>query len=349
MRKIKIAVIGIGRKGRDHVKTLTGCFADRFELVAVCDTDPARTDDIEAPKKYRSLEELLRDPEVEMVVIATRHLDHVPMAIRILESGRYCGIEKPVASSVAEMRRLQAASEAHPGKLFLLHNRRFESEFNRVRKLLDSGMLGEVNYIKLYRSVGYCRRNDWMTMPEFYGGLLTNWGPHLIDQALQLLASPVRELWADMRHCVSIGAGDDLFKIVMKGENGRVADVEVTGANAMPGREMEVICSRGTIVHEGDRKLKVRMLDPAVPLAELKPHPENPPLSYGNFDEKLEFVEAVYGPAQVQESDMWKFIHDDICGVAPYPVKFGEGMEVVRITEEVIRRTGFAPLQKFIQ
>lgn len=84
-------------------------------------------------------------------------------------------------------------------------------------------MLGRITLVKLHRACGYCRRNDWMTMTEFSGGLLTNWGPHVIDQALQFIGSPVADLWADVRSVISIGDGDDQIKLLLRGENGVVA------------------------------------------------------------------------------------------------------------------------------
>ncbi|MCQ2404145.1 MAG: Gfo/Idh/MocA family oxidoreductase [Lentisphaeria bacterium] len=355
MKKIRYATIGLGRMGRGHVNEILGTGDKRFELAAVCDNAPDRLENLPEAwghdyRKYSSLEELLKDDSVDLVTVATRHLDHVPMGIKVLEAGKCCMVEKPVASCVAEMKRLLACAEAHPGKLYLRHNRRFEPAFVKARELAESGVIGDVQYIKINRSVGYCRRNDWMTMPEFYGGLLTNWGPHMIDQALRLLNSPVKEIWADVRHVISIGEGDDLYKIILKAENGRLADVEVTGANAMPGRQLEIIGSRGTIVSESDNtRLHVRMVDPAVVFKPLKPHPENPPFQYGNFDERLAFVDADYDLAPCAMTDVWKHCADSILDGVEYPIKFEEALEVVRVTEEVFRRSGFAPMQKFIQ
>ena len=352
MAPIKFATIGIGRKGPDHIQSMLA-FPDKFQLAGVCDTAPDRLENLPAawgnPRKFASLDEVLKDPSIEFVTIATRHMDHTPMAIQILESGRYAGIEKPLATSVREMEQLLKVAERHPGKLFLLHNRRWEPAFVKARELINSGVLGDVNYIKLYRSVGYCRRNDWMTMPEFYGGLLTNWGPHLIDQALQFLDSPVANLWADVRHCISIGDGDDMFKIILTGKNHRVADVEVTGANAMPGREMEIICSHGTIVYDGGARLHARLLDPAISLKDLKPHPGNPPRQYGNFDETLSFIDADYDLPKVGLEQMWLRIYDSIRSGAPYPITFEQGLAVVKVTEEAFRFSGFAPMQKFLK
>ena len=349
-KKLKVGIVGLGRIGHGHAEELSR-FPDLFELVAGADCEPRRLGE-ECPEelanaaKYDSLEAMLAHPGLDMVTIGTRHPDHVPMALKILAAGKIAVVEKPVATSTAEFDRLLAAAEAHPHRLFLRHNRRFEPAFVKTRALMDSGLIGEIEYIKLYRSVGYCRRNDWMTMPEFYGGLLTNWGPHLIDQALRFLDSPVKDLWADVRHVISIGAGDDMFKILLKGENGRLADVEVSGANAFPGREMEIVGSRGTIVYENG-KLLARYVDPAIEFKPLKPHPGLPPLAYGNFDEILSFVQSEFELPKQGMDMLWKHLYDDAVNGIPTPVKLSEAREVVRVTEEAFKFAGFAPIREF--
>ena len=347
MKKIlNVGVVGLGRIGRNHLNEIAS-FPELFKIVAGADHDPERLNglcpkELENAARYASLEEMLKHPGLDMVTIGTRHPDHVPMALKILETGKIAVVEKPTATGTAEFDAMLAAAARHPHKLFLRHNRRFEPAFVKVRELIGSGLIGEVQYIKLYRSVGYCRRNDWMTMPEFYGGLLSNWGPHLIDQALQLLESPVRDLWADIRHVISIGSGDDHFKIILKAENGRLADIEVSGANALPGREMEIIGSRGTIIFENG-KLSARYVEPGIKFKKLKPHPENPPLQYGNFDEQLYFVNSEFELPKINQSVLWKHLYDEAVNGIPSPLKLEEGREVVRITEEAFKFCGLDP------
>lgn len=350
MKKIKVGLVGIGRIARGHCMELAA-LPEKFEIVAIADHAPDRLENLpevlQNTRKYNSLEAMLEDNDVDMINICVRHPDHVPMALQILDAGKIAVVEKPIATSVAEMEVLLAAGTAHPGKLFFRHNRRFEPAFIKVKELIDNGHIGEIQYVKLYRSVGFCRRNDWMTMTDFYGGLLSNWGPHLIDQALQFLDSPVVDLWADVRNVVSIGDGDDLFKILLKAENGRVADVEVTGANTMPGREMEIIGNRGTIVYNGGATIDVRRIDPAVELKNLKPHPENPPLKYGNFDEKLYFVEEKFQIPEQPAQPLWVHLWDSVVNNVPFPITPAQAMAVVQVTETAFKKSGFEPIRKF--
>ena len=349
---LNVGICGLGRIGGNHAYELSS-LPDMFKLVACADNLPSRLEPSIIPPqlkdvaKYSSLEAMLEHPDLDMVTIGVRHPDHVPMALKIAGAGKIAVVEKPVATSVAEMEKLIAAAKEHPHKIFLRHNRRFEAPFVKMRQIIASGLIGEVQYIKLYRSVGYCRRNDWMTMTEFYGGLLTNWGPHLIDQALQFLESPVVDLWADVRHVISIGDGDDLFKSILKGANGRLADVEVSGCNAMPGREMEIIGSKGCLVYE-NQKLHARYLDPTIKLRDdLKPHPETPPKAYGNFDETLNFFESDIQVPELSMTVLWKYLYDDAVNGVPTPIKLEEALETVRVTEMAYAKSGFQPIKRF--
>ena len=353
MNKIRFAVVGIGRMGRGQIGEIFKYASSLYELAAVCDVCADRMEGLPAAwggdyRKYTSLDELLKDGSVELVSLATRHLDHVPMALKVLEAGKACMVEKPVAPNAAEMEKLRQAGLKHPGKLFIRHNRRFEPAFVKAMELVGRGVLGEVQYIRLCRAVGYCRRNDWMTSPEEFGGLFTNWGPHLIDQALRLLGSPVTEVWADLRRVISIGESDDMSRVLLRGANNRLAEIELTGVCTTQGRELEIIGSRGTLYYEGGAKtIHVRMVDPAIEFHELAPHRDNPPLQYGNFEETLSFVDAEYELPKTALSDVWKHCAATLLDNVPYPIAIDEAMEVVRITEEAIRKSGFAPLQKF--
>ena len=365
MRKIKVGTVGLGRIGRGgHIPELSS-LPDRYQFVALADNAPDRRTNLPESVKsvpvYSSLEEMLQVPELEMVTIGTRHPDHVPMALQIMEAGKIAVIEKPVAAGTAEMNLLRKALEKHPGKLFFRHNRRYEGAFRKIRDLIRSGLIGDVQYIKLYRSVGYCRRNDWMTMPEYYGGLLTNWGPHLIDQALQLLDSPVCDIWADVRRVISIGEGDDLFKILLKAANGCVADIEISSTCALPGNLYEVWGDRGalTVPNEG-KVLRLKYLKEGFQLPEIHAETGNYPLFYGN-QEPLELiceeipVEAGRGhtlqkgarkesgvgtqaTGYYSQDTMWLDVYDAIRNGITYPITMEDGVNVVKLTELIHRQ-----------
>ena len=351
-RIIKVGIVGLGRAGIGMHSSEVAEYPDRFAIAAACDHAKERLENLpdrfKGAKLYTDYGEMLKDDNVELISIATRHPEHVPMALQALEAGKYVNIDKPYALNNREMAMLAEADKKYPGKLFLRHNRRFEAPFQKPMKLIATGVLGEINTVKLYRSVGYCRRNDWMTMTEFGGGLFTNWGPHIIDQALQYLDSPVVDLWANIRSVISIGDGDDHIKLLLKAANGRVADIEISGAHTLPGRELEVQGSRGTLIYPVDGRIKMRYVDPEIEFKPLKPHPENPPMKYGNFDETLTFIEQFVEIPPVPMSEIWKHIYDAIVNNVPYPITIENGIAVTDIMEKAFRRSNFKPAERFL-
>ena len=351
-RIIKVGIVGLGRAGIGmHSSELTE-YPDRFAIAAACDHAKERLENLperfKGAKLYTDYSEMLQDDNVELVSIATRHPEHVPMALQALEAGKYVNIDKPYALNNREMAQLAEADKKYPGRIFLRHNRRYEAPFQKAMKLIATGVLGEINTVKLYRSVGYCRRNDWMTMTEFGGGLFTNWGPHIIDQALQYLDSPVVDLWANIRSIISIGDGDDHIKLLLKAANGRVADIEISGAHTLPGRELEIQGSRGTLIYPVDGRIKMRYVDPEIEFKLLKPHPENPPMKYGNFDETLTFIEQFVEIPPIPMSEIWKHVYDAIVNKVPYPITIENGIAVTDIMEKAFRKSNFKPAERFL-
>lgn len=351
-RIIKVGIVGLGRAGIGMHSSELAEYPDRFAIAAACDHAKERLENLperfKGAKLYTDYSEMLQDDNVELVSIATRHPEHVPMALQALEAGKYVNIDKPYALNNWEMAQLAEADKKYPGRIFLRHNRRYEAPFQKAMKLIATGVLGEINTVKLYRSVGYCRRNDWMTMTEFGGGLFTNWGPHIIDQALQYLDSPVVDLWANIRSIISIGDGDDHIKLLLKAANGRVADIEISGAHTLPGRELEIQGSRGTLIYPVDGRIKMRYVDPEIEFKPLKPHPENPPMKYGNFDETLTFIEQFVEIPPIPMSEIWKHVYDAIVNKVPYPITIENGIAVTDIMEKAFRKSNFKPAERFL-
>ncbi|WP_294435763.1 Gfo/Idh/MocA family oxidoreductase [uncultured Victivallis sp.] len=351
-RIIKVGIVGLGRAGIGMHSSELAEYPDRFAIAAACDHAKERLENLperfKGAKLYTDYSEMLQDDNVELVSIATRHPEHVPMALQALEAGKYVNIDKPYALNNREMAQLAEADKKYPGRIFLRHNRRYEAPFQKAMKLIATGVLGEINTVKLYRSVGYCRRNDWMTMTEFGGGLFTNWGPHIIDQALQYLDSPVVDLWANIRSIISIGDGDDHIKLLLKAANGRVADIEISGAHTLPGRELEIQGSRGTLIYPVDGRIKMRYVDPEIEFKPLKPHPENPPMKYGNFDETLTFIEQFVEIPPIPMSEIWKHVYDAIVNKVPYPITIENGIAVTDIMEKAFRKSNFKPAERFL-
>ncbi len=348
-QKIKVGILGLGRIGLGGHAGEMSKFPEMFEIVAGCDYDYTRRQNLPEYFKnariYERLDDMLADPEIDMITVATRNTDHVPHGIAIIQAGKYAVVEKPIAVSYAQALELKIAAERYPGKLFLRHNRRFEPAFNEVKKIVESGILGRVYAVKVHRHPGMARRFDWQTTGACFGGLLNNWGPHLVDQALQLLGAPVKDLWADLQHALAAGTADDYFKIMFRGENGRVADVEVSGNTTLPGLLYYAEGNRGCLeVTREEKTVKLRYIDPAFKFTPVDSEIGNlKELVYGGY-EKLSMIEEEIPIPPGSLADLWKAIYETIREGKPFSgATLEQGIEVVRVTELARQASGFVP------
>jgi len=284
---------------------------------------------------------------VELVSVATISPDHTRHALLALKAGKYVFLEKPIALTYADAKKLATAAQRYPGKLFFRHNRRFESGFVHIQEIIASGILGEVYEIKLRRQ-GYQRRDDWQTLTKCGGGQLNNWGPHIIDHALQFLESPVQDQWSDLKRVAAVGDAEDHLKIVLTGKNGRIVDLEISGGTAISQPEYVIFGSKGALTCQGDT-ITMRYVDPKQKLIKIQAYAGNP--SSGGFanPEVLKWVEKTIPVAPKAACDVhhiWKGLYEAIRKGKPYPITIDEGVEVVRITEMAKCGTRFATPKK---
>jgi scyllo-inositol 2-dehydrogenase (NADP+) len=144
---------------------------------------------------YNSLDDALADRAVDLVVIATPHDSHADLAVRTLESGRHCVVDKVMALTAAEADRMIAARDRSGCKLSVFHNRRWDWDYLTVRELLAAGRIGQP---LLFESAvcRYAPPRGWRGQKAAAGTILHDWGAHLVDQALQLGLGSCRRLTA---------------------------------------------------------------------------------------------------------------------------------------------------------
>lgn len=344
MKKINVAIWGLGRAGWGmHIPELEKQ-REYFNIAGCYDILSERMDRVVARcpgcRKYDSPEAMLADPEIDLIAVAVPSKLHVDCNIQVLESGKYLFAEKPVAINYSEAMRLKAVADRHPGKLFCRQNRRFERGFRKVKSIIDSGVLGDIYEIKLRRH-NYQRRSDWQVLTSCAGGQLNNWGPHLVDHALQFLKGDVTDVWGDLKVVAATGDAEDHIKAILRGNGGMIVDVEISGGVAIPSPVYSVYGKLGTLIAWNEQEFRLRYVDrqstlPEPPATTATPDPD------GGFGGKLPIVwheETITLDPKVGDSefDMYKYLYYDITGQAPYPVRPDEAFEVVRITE-MIRR-----------
>lgn len=234
--KKNAAVIGYGGMGAGfHCKHLAE--SDVCNLAGIYDIDEAKRAlaASRGVKVYNSREELLADPTIDMVTVATPNDVHEEIVIAALEAGKNVISEKPVTLSMDSLERMIAASKKS-GKIFSVHqNRRYDVDHLAIKKIHDSGELGKVINIesRIHGSRGI--PSDWRGIKKYGGGMLYDWGVHLIDQACMTLGFGIKSVRCTFEH-ITNDEVDDGFQLWLEFTGGEKAYIEVGTYNfiAMP-------------------------------------------------------------------------------------------------------------------
>jgi len=338
---IRLGLLGLGRAGWGmHCPELEGK-EDQFRIVAACDPIKAKRDRMARRYGCRTCaraEDLVTDPQVEMVSVATRSVDHFAHAAMALKAGKHVFLEKPMCVTYDEAKRLVALAARSKGRLYIRHNRRNEPEFLHIREIIASGILGDVFEVKLVRA-SYARRDDWQTLKQFGGGLMLNWGPHIIDHMLRLLDAPVKRQWSDLKRIAAVGDAEDHLKIVLTGTNGRVVDMDISSGAAVGGPEYVIRGTRGGLVCQGN-SITVRHLDPKRKLKPRKVNPGDPGDAFGS-PENLPWIEKTFPAKPKKAWDIWDELHGAVRGGKRFPITLGEAVEVMKVISRAKQGTPF--------
>ena len=222
---MKIAIIGYGGMGGYHAECLRGYAscgpAYPMEIAGIYDIDPARRELARnnGLHVYSSAEELFADASVGAVLIATPNDVHAPYAYAAAKAGKHIICEKPVAMSSAEAEAMYVAAE-EAGVLFEVHqNRRWDDDFLTVCRIVSEETVGGVYKVESRVMGGNGIPGGWRKKIAHGGGMLLDWGVHLIDQMLQMIRSDVVSLYCTFSDIYREEV-DDGCDLLVRFENG---------------------------------------------------------------------------------------------------------------------------------
>jgi scyllo-inositol 2-dehydrogenase (NADP+) len=215
-REIGVGVIGFGLGGRvfhaPFVNAVSG-----LRLAAIMQ----RKGD-EAAKAYpatriaRSVEELLADKSIELVVVSTPNATHFALAKQALEAGKHVVIDKPFAATSEEAKQLGELARSKSLLVIPFHNRRWDGDFLTVKKLIAEQAVGRLvtfeSHFDRFRPIP--RENTWKEAENPANGMLFDLGPHLVDQVLALFGAP-SAITASVRSDRGQTAIEDAFDITL--------------------------------------------------------------------------------------------------------------------------------------
>ena len=259
--KKNLVVVGYGGQGgwhADHalksdVVTLRGIYDIKQERIDLAKSKGINT--------YDSFEAVLADNEIDIVVCATPNDVHKDIVIRALESGKNVVCEKPVALSVEDFDDMCAAAKK-AGKLFTVHqNRRWDVDFLAIKSIIASGEIGDTINIesRVHGSRGI--PSDWRCHKPYGGGMILDWGVHLIDQMLQLIPNEKIVRIYNENTNITTDEVDDGFHLMMTFESGKRATVEVGTYNFIYMPRFYMQCKNGSaFIEDWQKNCKVAKL-----------------------------------------------------------------------------------------
>ena len=240
-REIGFGVVGLGM-GAGHARDIYDLPGAR--LVAVCDIDEERLNSVGdqfCAKKYKSYEDMLKDPEVEVVSIALPSGMHARAGIQAVQAGKHVVVEKPIDINLAVIDEFIAAADKAKVKVAGVFQSRYDPLFRTIKQVIDSGRLGRLYGIHAdlfwWREQSYyedVKHGKWKGTWEMDGGgSLANQGIHTMD-LVQWLAGPVQSVFGYMGIYAHNIEAEDKVSAVLRFKNGAIGTINTTTA-AWPG------------------------------------------------------------------------------------------------------------------
>lgn len=216
MQPINTALLSFGMSGKVfHAPFLS--VHEGFNFYAVWErTKNLAQEKYPSIKTYRTLEELLSDEAIELVVVNTPSVTHYEYAKRCLQAGKNVIVEKPFTATVKEGEELIVLAKEKHKLLSVYQNRRYDSDYKAVKKVVDEKLLGELieaefHYDRFTEQLSYKVHKETLTPGV---GIVYDLGSHLIDQALQLFGMP-HSVFADIDTLRANSKVDDYFELLL--------------------------------------------------------------------------------------------------------------------------------------
>jgi scyllo-inositol 2-dehydrogenase (NADP+) len=286
-----------------------------------------------ATTSYDSYEALLNDSQIELVIVNTPNITHYDFAKQALQAGKHVVLEKPFSVTVKEGEELIALAKEKSLIISAYQNRRYDSDYKTVKKVLDENLLGEVveaeiHYDRYTTELSYKTHKEEAVLGT---GVLYDLGAHLIDQALQLFGKP-DAVFADMKIIRPISKVDDYFEVLLYYPNLRARLKSTLVAREAPIGYI-IHGTKGSFIKPKTNGQEVALM------AERKPNE----LNWG-IEEEEEWgllhtekdgtiIRQKLKSERGQYMDYYEGIYQAIRNGKPVPVTAEEGLEVIKVIE----------------
>lgn len=232
-RKIRFAIVGCGRIAQNHFNALQS-HADRAEIVAVCDTDPAAlraAAELTGAKPYASLRDMLAETNADIVCLTTPSGLHPDQAVEVAASGRHVLTEKPMATRWHDGVRMVKACDDASVRLFVVKQNRRNATLQLLKRAVEGGRFGRIYAVNINvfwtRPQSYYDSAKWRGTWEFDGGALMNQASHYVD-LLDWLIGPIESLQAYTATLARDIEVEDTGVISVRWRSGALGSMNVT-------------------------------------------------------------------------------------------------------------------------
>ncbi len=261
---LKMGILGMGKMGAFHAEWIRS--QEGMQLTALATRETQRADELRAHygvEVYEDAGRFLHEADIDFAVIVTTHDTHEALTIQALNAGHHVIVEKPMCMTYAGCLRMIAAAEANQRHLLVHQSSRWDRDFLLLREVIDSGQLGEL--LSIQSRVTLCdegwpswgiegMKNPWRIKAAYGGGMLFDWGPHLVDEMLLLMGKEPLGVFGTLQCAVWSNEVDDYFHALLRYDNDVVCQIECSNNARLPAPRWYVIGTRGTFVVEGRRE-----------------------------------------------------------------------------------------------
>lgn len=229
MKKLNVGIIGAGRIGQVHAKSIT-YHIPQAKIVAISDIyyEGAEkvAESLGIPNAYEDYHEILNNPEIDAVLICSSTDTHADIAVEAAEAGKHIFCEKPVDLTVAKIKKVIAAVEKAGVKLQIGFNRRYDHNFAEIKRLANDGKLGKLQTIKITSRDPEPPSIDYVKVS---GGIFLDMTVHDFDMA-RFIGGEVEEVYANAAVTVDEAIGEagnvDTALIALKFKNGAIGVID---------------------------------------------------------------------------------------------------------------------------
>ena len=253
MDKLKIAIIGQGRSGRN----IHGAFFKKEEnifckVVAVVELDQERRqralEEYPGCAVYSDYRDLFVRDDLDLVVNAGFSHEHYSITKDLLMHGKNVVVEKPMGRTYYECSDLIKTAKDHGVTLAVFQQSLFAPYYAVPKAVVDSGKIGQLKQVSI-RYNGFSRRWDWQTTQSFLGGSVYNTGPHPIGFGLDILGfdPQTRVAFSKLDMALTSGDAEDYAKIILTAPGKPVVDIEISSMDAYNDFQLKFQGTLGTL------------------------------------------------------------------------------------------------------